>query len=110
MSEYPKTMWKILFYGLEIEEIKVVKETPSFVTVERPAWTMSGNKMRLDREARVSQYNSIHETWEEARRAIVARFERDVEHAKDALQKARSGLGQAQSLVDPSAQRDRGRT
>jgi hypothetical protein len=81
-------------YSLEIKPVAIERESESCVWIN-----ISGRSSRSNKK---SSYDRYHDTWEEAHAYLVARCQRSVDALKEQLQKARTSLGQVESLKKPA--------
>ena len=74
-----------------IKEITVVSRSACFITVKRDWFgKVSERRQRID--------SDVHQTWESAREELWRRATRDVQRHTDALQRARSFLGEVEGM------------
>ena len=86
------TMYRIESWRDDIEPIRVAKETASFVTVVERDWRGKDVSRRQAKDGR------IFRTWEDAHKELLDRAQQGVKYAEDALQRARTKLGQVKVM------------
>lgn len=91
------TWWRISYYPLGLDPLRVVAFTTKFVTFVHKPWTFSGKEVCMEvRRCR----DDVFPTFAEAKAEAVRRATLAVESAEHQLQQARTKLGQWQSLTE----------
>lgn len=84
--------WHIEDYYREPEKVEVISETAgSYVLAGERGWKGGVNR-------RMKSAFRLFQTWDEAKAAIIADREKDLERAKEATDRARSRLEEAKAL------------
>lgn len=87
----PITMWRLRFGA--ITPVQCTKVTTCYV------WPVRGH---FGREARVSDWSSYHETWEQAHGAMLAKAERELQNARLMLERAQGDYGRIKGMKPPA--------
>lgn len=85
--------YKTSNYGERITKVEVERETENFV------WEKI-NDTRSDRRAKIATWASYFDSFEEAKQYLLNAAKEKVEFYKDQLQRAKSELGQLESLKE----------
>ena len=86
--------YKAVSHLWKIEPTEIIKET------EKTIFLRGGRK-----ERKVSEWGSWHDTWEDARQALLSRAEGDVASARLRLQGANGKLGNIKGMKNPEEER-----
>lgn len=93
-----KTMYRVKWGN--IKSHRVVKETAKQVVYESDWYGRTIEK----REAKDSEYQTWHETWEAAHARIVADAQKRVDGLRLQLERAKGELGNAKGMKPPNTQ------
>jgi len=85
-----------------IECFEVVKETPKQVVyLNHRRWSIGDSVLKEEREAKQSEYNNWHDTFEEAQDFLIAKSQSQIDSAKRQIDVARSNIDLVKKMKDP---------
>lgn len=90
------TWYRVQSWGVKIEAVEVKKETAETVVWIDRSW--AGNP----RESRSYKAGMFFPSFEEAKKSLVDKWEREVKQARISLDNANGQLGNALGLKEPS--------
>jgi len=85
--------YRVTTYSIKIEKVEIVKESEHFIwPVKRPGF----------REAKQSGFDQHFDTFEQAKQALIARAEAEIEYGEDKIRRAKNDLESVKSLQERS--------
>lgn len=101
-------MYRAWYACNEIKEVEIIRQTPKQVVVRRRHWTLSGASEETfeAHEAKETQDYACYESFEDAKKGLVAYYEQRLENTRKMVLYAEKHLAYAKAIIAADVIRD----